>query len=269
MKPIDTKLILKSFRRSPLSQSGDFHISLCGNVGVGIHALLNQLIEGKFTEKFTDIRFVDICGFRLIPWDISKYRFNNTFSDYSIERMRAAGMAVFDITNQESFENIDFWMVKLKKFRGDIPCIIVGNKLDKNRERKVDLQSAKDKAKKFNAQYIETSAKTGENVERAFEILTIQILDKYYSLTKRKKTIKVIKEFENIYVSSRVLKVDLIFNMGNVQHFQIHMDSRNGFYSAEVVDILADSVIMCYFEIYLENGKSFLDTNNKNFYYYQ
>ena len=45
--------------------------------------------------------------------------------------------------------------------------ILLGNKIDL--ERQVDRAQAEDLAKELNCEYLETSAKTGENVEVAFE----------------------------------------------------------------------------------------------------
>ena len=59
-----------------------------------------------------------------------------------------------------------------------IPFIVIGNKLDLVEEvsRSVDNDIVRDYAENKDSIYIETSAKTGENVEEAFKELTRRIV---------------------------------------------------------------------------------------------
>ncbi len=77
------------------------------------------------------------------------------------------GLVVFDVTQVESFQNIPKWFEEVKKNRGNIPLILVGNKVDLP-DRKINGEQAKEIAKKNGVQYLETSAKTGESIERIF-----------------------------------------------------------------------------------------------------
>ncbi len=64
----------------------------------------------------------------------------------------------------------------------NIPFIIIGNKVDLVKEvsRSIDPKLVKEFAQNYNSIYIETSAKTGENVEDAFRKLTLRMI-KYAS----------------------------------------------------------------------------------------
>ncbi|GAG54326.1 unnamed protein product [marine sediment metagenome] len=84
-------------------------------------------------------------------------------------------MIVFNLNELSSFNGINFWLSKLKELSGDVPYIIVGNKLDL--ERKIDQSLIDERVNKLGVEYFETSAKLNENVDVAFESLSIQILN--------------------------------------------------------------------------------------------
>jgi small GTP-binding protein len=69
-------------------------------------------------------------------------------------------LLVFAINDRDSFDALTKRrdrILKLKKGT-NCPIVIVGNKCDLEKERKVPESEAKDLAKQWNAQYIETSA---------------------------------------------------------------------------------------------------------------
>jgi small GTP-binding protein len=84
-------------------------------------------------------------------------------------RSAAAALAIFDITNRVSFENLDRW---LRTFRGvaneKAMAIVVGNKLDLSESRRVERSMAEEWARGQNSWYFETSAKTGDGVSDVF-----------------------------------------------------------------------------------------------------
>jgi len=101
-------------------------------------------------------------------------------------------LAVFDITRKDTFQNLTSWIEELYKYsgRGVIPVIILANKTDLKEEREVSIKDAKEFIKKLNEKtkehsienfFLETSAKTGLNIEKAFEILGQYIIDRFSS----------------------------------------------------------------------------------------
>ena len=115
-------------------------------------------------------------GFKLYFWDIGGQTdklFANEY--YFIQALGA--MVIFDILNKKSFENLEFWISKLKELSGDVPFIILGNKVDKSEVREVSEEEGRKFAEKYGVEYIETSAKNNKNVNEAFELLAIKILE--------------------------------------------------------------------------------------------
>ena len=81
-------------------------------------------------------------------------------------------VAVYDITKKSTFDIIDKW-IKLSKEveNSDIPMVIIGNCCDLQDKREVTVEEGELKAMKYRADFIETSALSGENIQKAFEIL--------------------------------------------------------------------------------------------------
>ena len=85
---------------------------------------------------------------------------------------------VFDITSESTFTNLENWLYELKNHSHQKICItLVGNKRDLSAEREVSYERANEFVKKHNLDYyFETSAATGENVEKVFFDLGADIL---------------------------------------------------------------------------------------------
>ncbi|KAF5204850.1 protochlorophyllide-dependent translocon component 52, chloroplastic isoform X1 [Thalictrum thalictroides] len=85
---------------------------------------------------------------------------------------RGAGVAVvvYDITSPESFSKAQYWVKELQKHGSpDIVMALVGNKADLQEGRQVPVQDAMDYAEKNGMFFIETSAKTADNINQLFE----------------------------------------------------------------------------------------------------
>ena len=80
---------------------------------------------------------------------------------------------VYDITNPQSFINVRDWLEQLRThaYSYDPVVILVGNKSDLAHERKIEKGDAERLAVKSGLDYIETSARSGENVGEAMEKL--------------------------------------------------------------------------------------------------
>ncbi len=160
---------------SPDSQY-KFKITLFGPGGVGKTSLLLRYIKDYFGDDLKKtigsnflIKDVELEGknVRLLLWDIGgQPQFHKLRTIYF--KGSNAALGVFDISSSQSLLKIPGWVSSIKKtVKKTIPMLLLGNKVDL--EREVDREEAEDLAKRLNCEYMETSAKTGENVEIAFE----------------------------------------------------------------------------------------------------
>lgn len=116
-------------------------------------------------------------GFKIYFWDIGGQHDKLFQNEYYFQDAVGA-IIVFDLVNEESFEQLEFWINKLKTLTGDdVPFIIVGNKTDLSEKRKIPINTIEEKAEEHGVEYFETSAKKDENVRKAFETLAVKVLN--------------------------------------------------------------------------------------------
>jgi small GTP-binding protein len=86
----------------------------------------------------------------------------------------------FDLTRSHTFVNVKNWHAELVKFGlSDVPIILTGNKADLKEERKVTGPHIDHMKEQLGIQeYIETSAKDGENVKKMFETIARLIYER-------------------------------------------------------------------------------------------
>ena len=116
-----------------------------------------------------DVELEDNVNVRLLLWDIGG---QDTFAKLRTIYFKGSSgaLGVFDLTNPQSLLKLPGWISSIKKsVKKAIPMIILGNKSDL--ERQVERTEAEDLAKRLNCEYLETSAKNGDNVELAFETI--------------------------------------------------------------------------------------------------
>ena len=114
---------------------------------------------------------------------------------------------VFDITRRSTFNSVTSWLHDLRQIAEDnIVVILVGNKSDlapsstiSGADKKNQRQVTEDEAQEWCKQnkvmkYVETSAKSGENVERAFLEVSERIYQNIeagkYDLNDRRSGVK-------------------------------------------------------------------------------
>ena len=132
---------------------------------------------------------------KLQIWDTAgQERFKNITASYY--RGGNGVLVVYDITERESFENLNSWLIEIEKNANkNVYKLLIGNKCDLEDKRKVSFQEGKDFAESNGMKFMETSAKTASKVQEAFELLTNEIIKASISKEKgleKKENNKVI-----------------------------------------------------------------------------
>lgn len=161
-----------------------FKITLFGPGAVGKTSLLLRYIKDYFSDDLKKtigsnflIKDVEIEGkkVRLLLWDIGgQAQFHKLRTIYF--KGSNAALGVYDVTSPQTLLKIPGWVSSIKKtVKKNIPMILIGNKIDLARE--VERSEAEDLAERLGCEYLETSAKTGEHVEKAFEMIAKACLE--------------------------------------------------------------------------------------------
>nr|XP_015806280.2 ras-related protein ORAB-1 [Nothobranchius furzeri] len=161
-----------------------FKLLLIGDSGVGKSCLLLRFADDTYTESYIStigvdfkIRTVDMDGktVKLQIWDTAgQERFRTITSSYY--RGAHGIIIVYDVTEQESFNNVKQWLDEIDRYACEnVSRLLVGNKSDLVSKKVVDAASAQDLASSLKIPFLETSAKSSDNVEKAFLTMASEI----------------------------------------------------------------------------------------------
>ena len=165
-----------------------FKIILIGESSVGKTSIINRYIDNKFTNKFESTITVETKK-KLYQIDNDNIAELNIWDTAGEEKFRTitkqfykdthGALIVYDITNKESFERINFWLKDLIDFSPpDIIIYLIGNKIDLEKKREVEFNEGKKYSEENNILFNEVSAKNGNNVSAIFDILSNKIFEK-------------------------------------------------------------------------------------------
>ncbi|KAF7544363.1 hypothetical protein G7Z17_g10015 [Cylindrodendrum hubeiense] len=194
-----------------------------GDSGCGKSSLTIRLCEGRFSPHH-DVTIGVEFGSRIIPtpprwpprtprdassvpqkhmklslWDTAG---QETYKSVTRSYFRGASGAllVFDLSRKQTFQHVTDWLNDLRQIaEPDIVVILVGNKADltqqNDNKREVTREEAEEWASRNGVmEYVETSAKSGENVEKAFMRVAERIYQNIqagkYDLNDRRSGVK-------------------------------------------------------------------------------
>ena len=188
-----------------------FKYIIIGDSAVGKSNILLRYVHGKFNEEFQSTLGVEFAAknleinqkiYRIQIWDTAgQENFRSITRAYY--KNSVCAIIVYDITNKESFNNIQNWIEDCKnQCPKTVFFVLVGNKNDLENERKVSFEEGKKFADSNDILFFESSAKTGNNVEDIFyksaECISQRINKNVYDLESDSCGIKLGEETNNI-----------------------------------------------------------------------
>jgi Ras-related protein Rab-11A len=162
---------------------------LLGDGAVGKTSLIMRYVNHTFSSDYHPTLGINIVTkeienkdlnriVKLVVWDIAgqeKYDFSRKmFFQGSV-----GALLVYDVSRNSSFENVqNKWINDFREFGNQNSVyLLIGNKMDLTSSRAVTFEDGKKLAQKIKAtDFIETSAKKGDNVEIAFKKLVDHVI---------------------------------------------------------------------------------------------
>ncbi|MFX0138264.1 MAG: Rab family GTPase [Candidatus Hodarchaeota archaeon] len=163
-----------------------YKIVMLGDEAVGKTSIIVQHVEKRFEESYkmtigTDIsaKLMELGGQNvyLLIWDIGGQKKYKILRD-SYLRGAFGAIIVYDTTNKNTYNHVMEWYEEAIQYCGEIPTVLVGNKIDLTDDRVLSKEDGIKLAKNINAEFYETSAKTGENINKVFAKLVDEIIKK-------------------------------------------------------------------------------------------
>ncbi len=175
-----------------LNQPETWKVKICllGDGAVGKTSLINRFVKQHFTDRYLLTIGTNTYKKRIaikrpgqpdiylsfIIWDImGQLTFRQVFLPQYLKGSRGA-LLVCDLTRRETLERLDNWMDLMFVEWGEIPIVFIGNKNDLTDHHEFSGEDLGKLSNDFGCSHFLTSAKTGENVEEAFQALGRKII---------------------------------------------------------------------------------------------
>lgn len=181
-----------------MSKEVRFKLIMLGDSAVGKTSLVRRYLGWSFNQRYLPTIGTDVYNEKkdyeykggkvltnLMIWDISGHpTFREVRGNYY--KGSKGAFLLYDITRPSTYEHVMDWARDFqKRVKGRFNLILVGNKVDLEDEREITTSQGEKLAEEVTDRigkevpFIETSAKTLKNVEKAFSTLISKILNFY------------------------------------------------------------------------------------------
>ncbi len=168
-----------------------FKITVIGDGGVGKTSLIKKYTKGSFKKEYIKTlgaqfskydEKIENSAVKLFFWDIAGQA-EFSFMRPTFYKGSKAAIIVFSHDPNEietSFNHISEWHEDIKKYCGNIPIVLFGNKIDLVNDEELDYSKIEELVGKRDfLGYYKTSAKTGNGVYKSFQAIIKDLYEKY------------------------------------------------------------------------------------------
>ena len=184
-------------------------VILIGDSGVGKTNIMSKYLKNQFMEHSKATVGVEF-GSKLFNhqghkikaqiWDTAGQEKYKAITGAYYKGSKGA-FIVYDITRKDTFASIERWVNDLKATSDPkLTIILIGNKNDLDDKREVSKDQGEEKAKSFGCAFLETSAFSGDNLDKAFELMVKEIYEKFSNSSSEEEEFEAVKKGEDLKV---------------------------------------------------------------------
>ena len=168
-----------------------FKITVIGDGGVGKTSLIKKYTKGSFKKEYIKTlgaqfskydEKIENSAVKLFFWDIAGQK-EFSFMRPTFYKGSKAAIIVFSLAPNEiddSFQHISEWHEDIKKYCGNIPIVLFGNKMDLVNDEELYKSKVEEIVDKRDfLGYYKTSAKTGNGVYKSFQAIIKDLYERY------------------------------------------------------------------------------------------
>ena len=191
-KDYDMRMISEAStrKREAVDSVAKFKVGLVGDRQVGKTSLIRRFVLDQFDDEYVRTIGAKISKKEiLVPlsknrrmrvdmmiWDIiGEHNVAELYMESQFKGMQGI-LAVCDVTRDGTLSSIDDWTSSVFNVAGKVPTYIIANKMDLEDDFEIERMDVADYSRGVGSPFLFTSAKTGNNVERAFFELSQRIL---------------------------------------------------------------------------------------------
>ena len=187
-------------------------VIIIGDSSVGKTNIMSKYLKNEFLEdskatvgvEFGSKLFkIDGHNIKAQIWDTAGEEKYKAITGAYYKGSKGA-FVVYDITRKETFDSVDRWINDLKS-TGDskMTIILIGNKCDLEDTREISKEKGEEKAKSFGCAFLETSALSGDNIEKGFEMMISEIFKKFGNETMGEEELVTVERGEELKIDKK------------------------------------------------------------------